>query len=111
MHQLHTVALFAGLLMVGVATAALLHGQTTRYWDCCKASCSWGHKAHVTFPVKSCAKDGTTQVNHEMTNVCGGGGMPGHAYMCNDQQPWAVNSSLAMGFAAGHIVGMNEASL
>lgn len=30
------------------------------------------------------------------------------AYMCNDQQPWAINDSLAYGFAAATIAGLTE---
>ncbi|CAF4871674.1 unnamed protein product, partial [Rotaria sp. Silwood2] len=32
------------------------NGVTTRYWDCCKASCGWTGKASVTNPVKTCAR-------------------------------------------------------
>lgn len=38
-------------------------GTTTRYWDCCKASCSWPGKAPVTNPVGTCAKDGVKLVD------------------------------------------------
>lgn len=38
-------------------------GHTTRYWDCCKASCSWPGKADVTSPVKTCAADGIKLVD------------------------------------------------
>ena len=83
-------------------------GKTTRYWDCCKASCSWSGKAPVSAPVQTCAKDGTSAVAADTTNVCGGGGLPGKSYMCNDNQPFAVNSSLAFGFAAATLAGQSE---
>lgn len=35
---------------------------------------------------------------------CDGGG----AYMCSNQQPWAVSDTLAYGFAAVNIAGQNE---
>jgi len=87
-------------------------GTTTRYWDCCKASCSWTGKlspqpatnAYVT----SCAKDGTTAVDPNTQNVCGGGGIAGPAYMCASNQPFQYNSSLAFGFAAAAIAGQSE---
>lgn len=101
------ILVLSAICLVGVTFAA--HGRTTRYWDCCKSSCSWGDKARVSQPVLTCAKDGNTPVEHEVTNVCGGGGLPGKAYMCNNQQPWTVNSSLAFGFAAASISGQNEA--
>ena len=83
-------------------------GKTTRYWDCCKASCSWTKKALVSAPVQTCAKDGVTPVVADTTSVCGGGGLPGHSYMCNNNQPYAINSSLSFGFAAATIAGHNE---
>jgi hypothetical protein len=75
------------------------NGITTRYWDCCKASCAWNGKASVTSPVETCASDGTTQVDANAQSGCNGG----PAYMCNNQQPWSVNSTLSYGYAAAYI--------
>lgn len=85
--------------------------ETTRYWDCCKPSCAWNGKAKVTRPVESCAADGVTEVAIDTTSGCGGGGLAGKSYMCNNQQPWVVNSSLSFGFAAAFIVGGNESTV
>ena len=74
-------------------------GVTTRYWDCCKASCGWTGKASVTNPVKTCAADAVTPVGVDTQSGCNGG----TAYMCSNQQPWNVSSSLSYGFAAAHI--------
>jgi hypothetical protein len=74
-------------------------GVTTRYWDCCKASCAWNGKASVTNPVKTCQKDGVTQLDINAQSGCNGG----PAYMCNNQQPWNVSSTLSYGYAAAHI--------
>jgi hypothetical protein len=74
-------------------------GVTTRYWDCCKASCGWAGKAAVTGPVQTCAKDGVTRVNVNTESGCNGGS----AFMCNNQQPWSVSSTLSYGYAAAHI--------
>ena len=74
-------------------------GVTTRYWDCCKPSCAWPGKASVTQPVKTCAADGATAVDASLQSGCGGG----RAYMCNNQQPWSVNSTLAYGYVAANI--------
>ena len=95
-----------GCLSVSIAAAA--SGKTTRYWDCCKASCSWSCKAPVSAPVQTCAKDGLESVDPNTANVCGGGGSAGKAYMCNDNQPFAINESLAFGFVAGAIAGQVE---
>ncbi|CAG9829972.1 unnamed protein product [Diabrotica balteata] len=73
-------------------------GTTTRYWDCCKPSCSW--KANIKtpnmVPVASCDKSGINKLAADVKSGCDGG----KAYMCNSQQPWAVNSTLAYGFGA-----------
>ncbi|KAG2172547.1 hypothetical protein INT44_002562 [Umbelopsis vinacea] len=79
-------------------------GTTTRYWDCCKASCSWSGKGSVTAPVNSCAANGVSVLSPDVASGCNGGS----AYMCNDQQPWAVNDNLAYGFAAATIAGLTE---
>ncbi len=75
-------------------------GITTRYWDCCKASCGWPGKASVTNPVKTCAQDGVTTVGVNAQSGCGTGGT---AYMCNNQQPWNVSTTLSYGYAAADI--------
>ncbi len=74
-------------------------GITTRYWDCCKASCGWAGKASVTNPVETCAQDGHTSVDVNTQSVCSGGS----AYMCTNQQPWNVSSTLSYGYAAAYI--------
>ncbi|CAF1079720.1 unnamed protein product [Rotaria sp. Silwood1] len=81
-------------------------GVTTRYWDCCKASCAWPGKAQVTNPVKTCSSDGVTAVDSNAQSGCDGG----NAYMCNNQQPWSVNTTLAYGYAAANIAGQSEAT-
>ncbi|CAF4566302.1 unnamed protein product [Rotaria sp. Silwood1] len=80
-------------------------GVTTRYWDCCKASCGWSYKASVTSPVRTCAQNGITPVDSNTQSGCTGGS----AYMCNNQQPWNVSSTLSYGYAAAHIAGKSEA--
>ncbi|EIE78620.1 hypothetical protein RO3G_03324 [Rhizopus delemar RA 99-880] len=88
-----------------VSGGASGNGVTTRYWDCCKASCSWPGKANVSSPVKSCNKDGVTALSDSnVQSGCNGG----NSYMCNDNQPWAVNDNLAYGFAAAAISGGGE---
>jgi len=87
------------------ATGGTKSGKTTRYWDCCKPSCSWNGKAPVTSPVTTCAKDGFSVLSdRNAQSGCDGGG----AYVCNNQQPFAVNDNLAYGFAAASISGQGE---
>ncbi|CAF2616788.1 unnamed protein product [Rotaria sp. Silwood2] len=81
-------------------------GVTTRYWDCCKPSCAWPGKASVTSPVKTCAQNGITSVDANTQSGCNGG----TAYMCNNQQPFSISSTLSYGYAAAHIAGQTEAN-
>ena len=82
-------------------------GHTTRYWDCCKPSCSWSGKANVNSPVKACLADGVTAADVNAQSGCNGG----NSYMCSNQQPFAVNSTLAYGFAAASMIGAGESDL
>ncbi|ODV63992.1 glycoside hydrolase family 45 protein [Ascoidea rubescens DSM 1968] len=82
-------------------------GTTTRYWDCCKPSCAWNGKADVKKPVEACSADGNNVIGVDVQSGCVGGS----AYMCNDQQPWAISDSLAYGFAAAGLNGGSESSM
>ncbi|CAF3545538.1 unnamed protein product [Rotaria sp. Silwood1] len=81
-------------------------GITTRYWDCCKPSCSWSGKVSGSNSyVKSCRKDGYSVFDHSnAVSGCEGG----EAFTCNNQKPWAINDQLAYGFAAASIPGLSE---
>jgi hypothetical protein len=78
-------------------------GVTTRYWDCCKASCGWQGKASVTNPVETCSNNGITSVDVNTQSGCNGG----TAYMCNNQLPWNVSSTLSYGYAAVYVTESN----
>jgi len=102
-------------IAVGVESQTNAVGKTTRYWDCCKASCGWAGKGSMvnSKPLNTCAKDGVTVVDPNTQNTCGGGGITDPktgslAYMCANNQPWAVNDTLACGFVAGAVAGKTE---
>ncbi|XP_057652375.1 endoglucanase-like [Diorhabda carinulata] len=80
------------------------NGITTRYWDCCKASCSWVDNIDTPDqkPVNSCLKDGETIAPITDYSGCGEGGT---AFTCNNNQPFLVNSTLSYGFAAASFTG------
>lgn len=107
---IRSLALMAlGLGMASVSKAAVGDsgtGSTTRYWDCCKGSCSWPDKADVTSPVKTCSKNDSPLSDANTASGCDGG----DAYMCSDQSPWAESADLAYGFAAVSIPGGDESS-
>ncbi len=75
--------------------------ETTRYWDCCKPTCAWNGYASVTNPIRSCKADGVTTIDDNTQSGCVGGS----AYVCNDNQPWAFNNTLAFGTIAANING------
>ncbi|NRB80406.1 MAG: hypothetical protein HRU38_17355 [Saccharospirillaceae bacterium] len=80
-------------------TQSVLAGQgyATRYWDGCKAHCSWSENSPGN-PVKSCNL--TNQVNPiggaEIQSGCDGG----DAYTCWDMSPIRVSDTLSYGYAA-----------
>lgn len=88
------------------AEPAAQSGVSTRYWDCCKPSAAWPGKASVSAPISTCAKDGKTRVDPNTKSGCDGG----TAFMCANQQPWAVSANLSYGFAAANIAGGSEAT-
>jgi len=81
-------------------------GNTTRYWDCCKPSCSWSGKVSgKNTYVKSCRKNGYSAYdNSNVRSGCDGG----DAFPCNNQKPWAVNDQLAYAFAAASLENGKE---
>ena len=89
----------AALVFLVQGAAADDTGTTTRYWDCCKPSCGWAGKGFAVGPVVSCDK------NDRPLNDNGGS-----AFMCSSQTPWAVNDTVAYGYAAVRIAGGTETS-
>ncbi|XP_057655148.1 endoglucanase-like [Diorhabda carinulata] len=85
------------------------YGTTTRYWDCCKPSCSWKENINTPdmTPIASCAADGVTKLDPSVQSGCAGG----TSYMCNNQQPFAVNETLGYGFAAVSFSGGADTNL
>jgi len=83
-------------------------GKTTRYWDCCKPSCAWPKKGNAPNPVRTCDKN--DQPLNDGGNTRSGCDSGGSAFMCSNQSPWAVNETLAYGWAAVNIAGSNEAA-
>ncbi|CAF0774080.1 unnamed protein product [Adineta ricciae] len=80
------------------------NASTSIYWDCCKLSCGWPYKASVTNPARTCAQDGITTIDSNTQSYCNGGS----SYLCIDQQPWNVSSTLSYGYAGGFIAGHSE---
>ena len=71
-------------------------GFASRYWDCCKPSCSWSENARGN-PAKQCTNKGKTpSTDWGAASTCNGGPMA----TCTSQIPIIVNDSLAYAFAA-----------
>lgn len=104
LQQIAVVTLAMGTALVEAQT---MTGVTSRYWDCCKPSCGWSGKACVSSPVKSCDKSDNPLADMGAKNGCGSGGT---AFMCTAQSPWAINDTLAYGFAAVKLTGGSESS-
>ncbi|KAM5353659.1 hypothetical protein ACJ41O_000309 [Fusarium nematophilum] len=98
-----TLFALAGPLAVRAASG---NGQSTRYWDCCKPSCSWNDKASVSAPVLTCDKNDNPISDANAVSGCNGG----TSYTCSNNSPWAVNDNLAYGFAATKLSGGSESS-
>lgn len=85
------------LVAAGIAAGQGTAGITTRFWDCCKSSCSWSGKADFSSPVTTCdINDRPLSNGGSAPSGCDGG----TAFACSSQQPWAINENLAYGFAA-----------
>lgn len=104
-------ALFSSLLPTLIHAQASGSGTTTRYWDCCKASCGWSKKATLATgsnPVSSCDISNNPLTDYNAVSYCASSS--GTAFMCGSQTPWAVSDTLSYGFAATTISGGTEAS-
>ncbi|CUA71252.1 Putative endoglucanase type K [Rhizoctonia solani] len=98
-------SVFIVLITLGAACAQSQSGRTTLYWDCCKESCAWPGKANVSAPVQSCDISNNPLSNNNVQSGCGTGG----AYACANHSPFAVNETLAYGFAAVKLQNSSEA--
>ncbi|KAJ3121391.1 hypothetical protein HK098_003731 [Nowakowskiella sp. JEL0407] len=105
-----------GKVFTPVNGGASGNGKTTRYWDCCKPSCAWASNVSgASGSVKTCSNNGSALTNANIKNACSGGGETGpgdgFAYMCTDNQPWAINDNLSYGFAAASISGVQTSRM
>lgn len=77
------------------------NGFASRYWDCCKPSCSW--TANCNNPARSCDRNMNRIWDTNARSKCDGG----PSTTCLDQIPMVVNSNLAYAFAASPGNGPN----
>ena len=92
------------LLLAVIAYAFAASGYATRYWDCCKPSCSWTGNAGAGNEARECDYKSMNVLNgHGATSVCDGG----NSATCISQVPQVVSSNLAYAFAAAPGNGPN----
>ncbi|KAJ8088880.1 hypothetical protein PM082_014126 [Marasmius tenuissimus] len=97
---------FALLAFVTAGVVAQQSGVTTRYWDCCKPSCSWPGKAPVTKPVTTCDKTDNPLSDQNALNGCDDSGL-GTSFTCTNFSPFVVND-VGYGFAAVNLADETE---
>ena len=79
-------------------------GWATRYWDCCKPSCSWQENAGGKLSKQCTNKGRTNDTNWGNGSVCDGGGS---AMACISQIPFTVSGCSDMGFAFAAVPASN----
>jgi len=78
-------------------------GVTTRYWDSCKPSCATANAGGSTNgTAMTCDVRGVKLTDPNARNSCESGGT---GYACANWFPWAINDSLAYGFATSRTNG------
>ena len=79
-------------------------GWATRYWDCCKPSCSWNENSGGKNSRQCTNKGRTNDTNWGNGSVCDGGGS---AMTCISQIPFTVDGCSDMGFAFAAVPASN----
>ncbi len=90
-----TLILLLSSFLIGSSLSA--KGFATRYWDCCKPSCSWPDHAGKGNEARTCTVDQKTITDDVYAkSACDGG----PAMACLDQIPQKINDNLGYAFAA-----------
>ena len=83
------------LLLAVLSYTLCLTGFASRYWDCCKPSCSWKENSGGN-PARQCDVNMNSLKDFSAGSLCEGG----PATTCLDQVPFILNEYLAYAFAA-----------
>ena len=76
-------------------------GYATRYWDCCKPSCSWTENAGSGNEARQCSVSGSILTDKSAVDVCQGG----VAMTCTSQIPFTIDGCDNVGFAFAAVPG------
>ena len=76
-------------------------GFASRYWDCCKPSCSWTNNAGAGNEARQCSASMDLITDYNAASKCDGG----PATTCLSQIPFTLDGCDDMGFAFGAVPG------
>ena len=71
-------------------------GFASRYWDCCKPSCSWTDNAGSGNEARECDVNQKVITDKSTKSICDDGGT---SYTCLSQYPFTLNGCSNIGFA------------
>ena len=76
-------------------------GYATRYWDCCKPSCSWTSNAGSGNEARQCTTSGALISDTNAKSICEGG----PSMTCTSQIPFTIDGCSNLGFAFAAVPG------
>ena len=76
-------------------------GFASRYWDCCKPSCSWTNNAGAGNEARQCDAQMNVISNPNESSMCDGG----RSTTCLSQVPFTIKGCDNLGFAFGAVPG------
>ena len=77
-------------------------GYASRYWDCCKPSCSWTDNAGAGNEARECDANMNVLTNKYAKNICESGGI---STTCLSQIPFTIDGCDNLGFAFAAVPG------
>ena len=77
------------------------NGYATRYWDCCKPSCSWSNNAGWGNEARHCDKKMNRISDNNARSMCDGG----ESTTCLTQVPFTIDGCDELGFAFASVPG------
>jgi hypothetical protein len=101
------LSVLIGLTLTGCPTFSYVNGGlsgsgfASRYWDCCKPSCSWTANAGSGKECKQCDARGNTISDKNARSMCDGG----PATTCISQVPFVDSGCSTVGYAFAAVPG------
>ena len=81
-------------------------GWATRYWDCCKPSCSWSNNAGWGNEARECDVNQNVLYDHNTQSLCSWGS----STTCLTQRPFTIDGCNELGFAFASVPAGNYGS-